>query len=600
MKKQFILVIIALLSIPCIAQLDASFGEKQFKEFAKEMEKREKSWEMTSKMAMSPQNKTVAGLYINGQKAAVFRDMTSCKFEIGHLRVQAERLWDKLYSEYKKSGGKTSPADDKDKRAFLSKIDKNCSCQTEDNPNYGSNNYNYSEYYDYNSNNQMNNQPYDQNQPANAPTPSPEERRISYNPNSQQEKEKQEQEETPPNDTPPLRSYSQTESNGNDNGLRSFSRDNLENTDNIIYIGKSGAAISENELRAWRSDEHHAPPSLKDIEIESIESSETSDRELSQLSATETKAKQYENEKAQRFDTALLKSQKETLEAKYWNDFNNCLKYNVNSDCLGQFKPIQNEIEAIDNRIKGREEWLNGVDNMTAVGTLEAEERKYKQLAEMAGLSEYSYKEKEGRPEGWNEVQDSKLSAIISNANDNFSGFHCELLQNGEGKYVVAFRGTEFSAKDIVGADLLESLCPIGQTNNAINVVEELSKAGIALDDITVTGHSLGGRLAAEVAIEKGLTAYTFNAADISITTKAVITTTGFIDPKTNITNTVSANDILTSTVGLGSYLGGNISDKNIIKEAYGNGLGEGHGITFLRQAIEQRYQDIKNKQDRN
>ena len=291
------------------------------------------------------------------------------------------------------------------------------------------------------------------------------------------------------------------------------------------------------------------------------------------------------------FSKDALELKKKELQAE-WNEiFYNCSKFDEFA-CRNQLKRIEDELDVIKKREEGREEWLGKIRNISPEA-LKAQERNYEKLAEMAGLAEYSYKEKQGKPDGWEPVNNGDLSTIIDRANDNKSGFHCELLEDGNGKYVLSFRGTELSLKDI-RADLIEALCPRGQTNEAISVVEKLKNAGIDLDNITVTGHSLGGRLAAEVAIAKGLTAYTFNAADISVTTKAAITTTGFINPNTNIINTVSANDPLTRTVGLGSYFGGNISNNQLIKEAYGNGLGEGHSITFLQQAIKQRHQDIK------
>ena len=368
----------------------------------------------------------------------------------------------------------------------------------------------------------------------------------------------------------------------------SLNFDYIMNNGETMYIGKSQTPIEKNPyeltINMQIQEQPHAPEMPNTIIRE---------YEKQQLLAEQKKEK-YELEKAKRFNVDSLKSQKEALEAKL-KDFK-CPEYDQYDRiaCERQRQQINDEINVIENRMNGRDEWLKEVENMKNLGTLAQESQKYQTLAEMAGLAEYSYKEKEGLPDGWKPVYDSKLSAIISEENDNMSGFHCELLQNEEGKYVLSFRGTELAFNDIVGADLLEALCPVWQTNNAIKIVERLTNAGIELDNITVTGHSLGGRLAAEVAIAKGLTAYTFNAADISITTKATITTTGFIDPRTNIINTVSANDLLTGSVGLGSYFGGNISNTNIMKEAYGNSLAEGHSITFLRQALEQRYQDTK------
>ena len=330
----------------------------------------------------------------------------------------------------------------------------------------------------------------------------------------------------------------------------------------------------------------------------------------------EQKEEQYENEKAQRFDVDLLKSQKEALEAKYWEGFNNCIKYNIKSDCIGQFKPIKDKIEVIEKRIESREEWLEKINNMSPEA-LKAQEKNYEKLTEMAGLAEYSYKEKEGLPDGWKEVYESRFSTIISEANDNIWGFHCELLQNDAGKYVLSFRGTELNSGMIEaikdgGTDALGHITNLDfQTQAAKRITEKiLAELGDA-KQLELTGHSLGGRLAAEAAITNNLTAYTFDAADISLKSKNEMNANN----KANILNTVSANDFVTDflDVGLGSSKGGVNMGKtmslqndhytagytNVIKEAYGNKVigsasFEAHSITFLRQALEQRYQDIK------
>lgn len=85
---------------------------------------------------------------------------------------------------------------------------------------------------------------------------------------------------------------------------------------------------------------------------------------------------------------------------------------------------------------------------------------------------------------------------------------------------------------------------------------------------------------------------------------------------RANILNTVSVNDPVTAIFGLGNSNRGSVINKtnglfglptpkfdhytsgytNVIKEAYGSRAKEAHSITFLRQSIEQRHQDIKNK----
>jgi len=294
------------------------------------------------------------------------------------------------------------------------------------------------------------------------------------------------------------------------------------------------------------------------------------------------------------------------------------IKSKINS-LLSQKKALEAELADMKNpykddyknksqqlaSIEGRVEWLEKVEKMSPE-TLIAQEKNWGKIAEMAGLAEYSYKEKEGLPPDstWKPVKNSNLSDIIANANTNDAGFHCELLEK-DGKYVVSFRGTELT--DIIKdgtADVTGDIYKSTQTKMAIKATKDLIAAGIDPKAIQLTGHSLGGRLAAESAIECGLVAYTFNAADISHETRSEIG----INNKGNILNIVSADDPLTtSTFGLGSSKGGiNRQNQlksltpiatneyyggytNVIKEAY-----TGHGITSLRQALEQRHNDIK------
>lgn len=264
--------------------------------------------------------------------------------------------------------------------------------------------------------------------------------------------------------------------------------------------------------------------------------------------------------------------------------------------------------------IEGKIEWLEKVERMSPE-TLIAQEKNWGKIAEMAGLAEYSYKEKEGLPSdsSWKPVENNKFANTIANANKNDVGFHCELVEKDD-KYVLSFRGTELT--DIIkdgATDVTGDIYKSAQTQIAIRVTKNLIAAGIDPKDIQLTGHSLGGRLAAESAIECGLVAYTFNAADISHGTKSEIG----INNKGNIINIVSANDPLTtSSVGLGSSKGNtnagtvrNITaqqdgqkdhikiEKSEYMAGYTNVIKEaetGHGIASLRQALEQRHKDIE------
>jgi len=280
---------------------------------------------------------------------------------------------------------------------------------------------------------------------------------------------------------------------------------------------------------------------------------------------------------------------------------------------------LSNENMKTKERSEGREEWLKKLDSMSPAA-LAVQEKNYKQLSDMAGLAEYSYKEKQGLPLGWDTIKNSNLSALISKANTNNDGFHCELLYNDSTKkYVLSFRGTELTDVKDLADDLVGNYIKSTQTKDAINITNNITKAllnsGIDSKDLQLTGHSLGGRLAAESSMATGLVAYTFNAADVSWTTR----NDAGINNKGNILNTVSSTDLLTnSPVGLGSNGGGinHQSTKKIISDyssfpiinqptlndymsGYTNVINEAagyHSMSPLREAIVQRHNDIVNK----
>jgi hypothetical protein len=128
------------------AQLEAKMTQ-QLQNWEKEMRERKSYWERTTKMATSPQHKTIYVLYVNGKPVAAFRDATSCRMEIDHFRLQVERLFDRVYNEYKRGGGKVSASDHEMKREVSNQARGMCACKTENNPNYSADNFskNYSQ-----------------------------------------------------------------------------------------------------------------------------------------------------------------------------------------------------------------------------------------------------------------------------------------------------------------------------------------------------------------------------------------------------------------------------------------------------------------------
>lgn len=92
------------------------------------------------------------------------------------------------------------------------------------------------------------------------------------------------------------------------------------------------------------------------------------------------------------------------------------------------------------------------------------------------------------------------------NGNNSNSGFFAVIFTDGE-EYVISYRGSETYPFEEAYKDFIETDLRIGmgkkplQFWEGVEVFENLLKAGISLNKITITGHSLGGGIAQFVAI---------------------------------------------------------------------------------------------------
>jgi len=122
---------------------------------------------------------------------------------------------------------------------------------------------------------------------------------------------------------------------------------------------------------------------------------------------------------------------------------------------------------------------------------------------------------------------------VIRQFNDESTGFAATLFFDEEtGKQVLAIRGTEFSTEDYA-TDILVGLLGVAtdQFNSLKHFIAELqSDPAITLDNLTVTGHSLGGHLATLLTLDEALgglveQAYTYNGAGLSVVPVPVLGT---------------------------------------------------------------------------
>ena len=150
--------------------------------------------------------------------------------------------------------------------------------------------------------------------------------------------------------------------------------------------------------------------------------------------------------------------------------------------------------------------------------------------ADYARLAQAAYETGDPIPDGWRKVSDDELAELgidPSELNHTITGMQASVYQNADGKYVLAFRGTELDRElpqdglsDFYGSGL-SSIRVSPQVVNAISLSTKLAKA-VGPENLDFTGHSLGGELASVAAIATGGQAVTFNAAGVSTTSETI------------------------------------------------------------------------------
>lgn len=173
------------------------------------------------------------------------------------------------------------------------------------------------------------------------------------------------------------------------------------------------------------------------------------------------------------------------------------------------------------------------------VGELSSQDRAFlkyvfNDYADLADLANYAYKDSKVQlPDGWTDLGegDPALAKIIDKYSvSGFlpSGLKCSLMAKGDRRALV-FAGTDFPGSwknlDQVMDFLIDAYEDV---NGALNddasqvvlagkLVEELLSTGyVTKDNLEFAGHSLGGRLASNMAVMYGCPAVLFNAAGVS------------------------------------------------------------------------------------
>lgn len=163
-------------------------------------------------------------------------------------------------------------------------------------------------------------------------------------------------------------------------------------------------------------------------------------------------------------------------------------------------------------------------------------------VQELAGLADDSY-HYSGAPDGWTRVES------IAGP----EGFYAVVYRDPSGATVLSFRGSQAPGSDFDSDDWAQDAMnagdlPTAQGAWAVRTALEYQRDYGGRGATEITGHSLGGSLAATASIATGIPATTFNAAGVGAGnhTLANLAGHGAHDSEEQITNYHTPADILT------------------------------------------------------
>lgn len=206
-------------------------------------------------------------------------------------------------------------------------------------------------------------------------------------------------------------------------------------------------------------------------------------------------------------------------------------------------------------------------------------------------------------PPGWHEVTSAELERLGIDPElleDTNTGFHATLFRDDNGRYVLSYEGTDFGHGGDVYNDYAGAANTSDQVYQAIQaattVKQRLMANGVTAGNFSLTGHSLGGELAAAGSIATGAKATTFNAAGLSYTSMKLAQEsaqqhgffTSAVDARARVENYHFTTDPLTNAqkyTALPEAYGRQIEVKASRDDlAYFNDIKRGHGLDAMKR----------------
>lgn len=138
------------------------------------------------------------------------------------------------------------------------------------------------------------------------------------------------------------------------------------------------------------------------------------------------------------------------------------------------------------------------------------------EAAEYATLANAAYhngdSESKAKTAGFREVSQEELAGLgVSQKLQGTNGFEARVYER-DGHYVVTFRGTDPTSSEDLATDAAGVSAVTAQDRQAVLLATQM-KTAVGSEHLSVTGHSLGGRLAALSSVATGVPAVTFDAA---------------------------------------------------------------------------------------